>query len=167
MKIKLALLILSAVLLSCGKDHNNSNIVVTGILTDCPANTTCTYNYSDNADYTTSPLQTAHGNYRVFVYKSVNANSCDEIALLYFKTSLSNNNFDINASEIASGQTVTYGSSCTCCEMIAVKPIGGEIKGKRTDASHWLINATIILGGSDNKPVFTLTVNQYFTVKSL
>ncbi|MDB5008924.1 MAG: hypothetical protein JWP45_3317, partial [Mucilaginibacter sp.] len=108
-----------------------------------------------------------HGNYRVFVYKSVNANSCDEIALLYFKTSISNDNFDINASEIANGQAVTYGSSCTCCEMIAVKPIGGEIKGKRTDANHWLINATIILGGSENKPVFTLTVNQYFTVKSL
>jgi len=48
----------------------------------------------------------------------------------------------------------------------ATKPIGGEIKGKKTDADHWLINATVILGDINNKPVDTLSVNQIFTLKA-
>jgi len=46
-------------------------------------------------------------------------------------------------------------------------PIGGEIKGKRRDSNHWLINATIILGVSASEPVDTIVVNQYFASEKL
>jgi hypothetical protein len=58
---------------------------------------------------------------------------------------------------------------CPCCDYASIlQPIGGEIKGKKTDSNHWLINATIIFGNSINgTPADTLVVNQYFTLAKL
>jgi hypothetical protein len=84
---------------------------------------------------------------------------------LSFKTSLNSNSFVINSNVIAAG-LVTYNQNCVCCNFILLKPIGGEIKGKRTDVNQWLINATVILGDNNNKPIDTLKVNQYFTLKA-
>ncbi len=166
MKTKAAILILFAILLGC-KKSNNLNLVLNGVLTDCPSNYTCSYDYFDNADFINGN-QPVPGNYRVFWYKSVNTNVCDATTGIYFKTSLSNNEFDISSTQIAAGQIVAYDQICPCCDYATVsKPIGGEIKGKRTDANRWLINATIVFGVSANNPVDTLTVNQYFTMEKL
>jgi hypothetical protein len=166
MKTKVSILILFAILLGC-KKSNNLNLVLNGALTDCPVNYTCSYNYFDNADFTNGN-QPVPGNYRVFWYKSVNTNVCDATSEFYFKTSLSNNEFEISSNQIALGQIVAYDLVCPCCDYATVsKPIGGEIKGKRTDASHWLINATIVFGGSVGNPIDTLTVNQYFAIQTL
>jgi hypothetical protein len=163
MKTKVTILILFVILLSC-KKSNNLNLVLNGTLTDCAANSTCTYNYYDNADFINGN-QPLPGNYRVFWYKSVNTNVCDATTGIYFKTSLSDNDFEINSNQIAAGQIVAYDQVCPCCDYaVAFKPIGGEIKGKRTDANHWLINATIVFGVYAGTPIDTLTVNQYFTI---
>jgi hypothetical protein len=162
MKTFSLILILSFILFSC-KKGSNPPVTLTGTLTTCAANSTCTYYYYDNADFQ-DWRQPVAGHSRVFWYKSVNTNLCDAATEIYFKTSLSNNDFDINANQIASGQVSGYVFSCACCDVLAnVKPVGGEIKGKRTDATHWLINASVIIGTSATAPLDTIVVNQYFT----
>ncbi|MDB5091077.1 MAG: hypothetical protein JWR09_5071 [Mucilaginibacter sp.] len=165
MKNATIILFLCVILFSCRKNKDN-NILISGILTDCPTNTVCTYSYSENADISGTG-QLVPGGDRVFWYKNTNntPGSCDISSQLNFKTSLSNNSFVINASQIVAGQA-TYGQSCICCNLIGLKPIGGGIKGKKTDATHWLINAMVILGDQNNKPFDTLKVNQYFTLKT-
>jgi hypothetical protein len=163
MKIKITILILCVIVFSCKKDKN---IVLNGTLTGCPINTTCSYNYYDNADFNTYS-QLVSGHYRAFIYKSVNNNLCDATDVIFFKSSLNSNEFDITPNQIAAGQ-VDYYFSCACCDVLAnIKPIGGEIKGKRTDATHWLINATVILGTAADKPLDTLKVNQDFTLSAI
>ena len=166
MKVIAIIFILFIILFGCQKD-NNPNVILNGTLTDCAANSTCTYNYYDNADFANG--QPVQGNYRGFWYTSVNANVCGATSQFYFKTPESNSNFDISSSQIAAGQIVAYNLACPCCYIAnnVEIAIGGEIKGKRTDADHWLINATIILGVSVNEPVDTLVVNQYFAVEKL
>jgi hypothetical protein len=162
MKHRIAILFASIILLRC---HKDAPIVVDGTLTTCPVNSTCTYNYYDSADF--GGNQPKQGNYRVFWYKSTNKNLCDATSDLYFKMSLSSNNFVIDTRQIAGGQMVGYNFSCMCCDYVPLKPIGGEIKGKKVDANHWVINATVILANSQNKPLDTIKVNQYFTLTSL
>ncbi|HEY4326029.1 MAG TPA: hypothetical protein VGN20_18710 [Mucilaginibacter sp.] len=155
-------------LLSCSKD-NSTNIELNGALTDCPANTNCTYSYYNSADFTASN-QLVKGSFRVFAFKSGNSNSCGPSVQLYFKTALNSTILDISAKQIAAGQVTAYNMICPCCEYFAAiysKPIGGEIKGKRTDSNHWLINASIIFGNQSNTPIDTVTVNQYFTLEKL
>jgi hypothetical protein len=166
MKTFSLILILSFVLFSCRKS-SGPQVTLTGALTDCPANSACTYNYYDNADFQDWNKPVA-GHYRVFWYKTANSNLCGAATEIYFKTSLSNNDFDITSNQIISGQVSGYVFSCPCCDVIGnVKTIGGEIKGKRTDATHWLVNATVIIGTSSTAPLDTIVVNQYFTQQPL
>ncbi len=166
MKTKPFILVLFIFFLSCSKD-NNPNVVLNGALTNCPANSTCTYNYYESADFT-GPNRLVPGSYRVFAYNSTNQNLCDATIQLYFKTSLSNNNFDISSTQIATGHVMAYNFICACCDYISYpKSIGGEIKGKKIDSNRWLINASIILGSSANNPVDTIVVNQYYTLEKL
>ena len=65
--------------------------------------------------------------------------------------------FDLSGSQVVSAQ-VAFGQSCVCCDFVAVQPTGGEIKGQRTDASHWLVNAKVILSSADKKLTDTLVV---------
>ena len=168
MKIKTTIFIICAVLLSCRKD-NGPAIILNGTLSTCPTNSTCSYSYYESADFTGSS-QPIRGGFRVFMY-SFNQNSCGPNALLSFKTSINNNYFDISSSQIAQGLVAGYTNGCPCCEYFAQvaypKPIGGEIKGKRLDATHWLINATVIMGSSVISPVDTVVVNQYFNLEKL
>ena len=170
MKIKTAIFLLCVTLFSCSKD-NSANVILNGTLTNCPANSTCTYNYYEGADFT-GYNQLVHGNYRVFAYNSFEQNVCGPNTLLYFKISLSNNYFDISSSQIAKGQVTAYNVNCPCCYSFGPafysKPIGGEIKGKKTDSNHWLVNASIIFGNpTTNTPIDTLIVNQYYTLTKL
>jgi len=162
MKTKITLVIAGILLFACNKD---APIVVDGALSMCPVNTICTYNYYESADF--GGNRPKLGNYRVFWYKSTNKNLCDATSDLYFKTSLSSNNFVIDAQQIAGRQMVGYNFSCICCNNMPLKPIGGEIKGKKIDANHWVINATVILANSQNKPLDTIKVNQYFALTGL
>jgi hypothetical protein len=159
MKLKLTIFIFCIGLLACSKDKS---VTVNGNITGCPVNTTCTYNYFEQADFNTA-YQLISGGFKVFSYKSVNNNLCDAATSLYFKTTMSSSDFVINSSQIKAGQIVAYGFSCACCDFLAYrKPIGGEIKGTKTGTNSWLINATVIMGDANNKPTDTLVVNQHF-----
>jgi hypothetical protein len=163
MKTKLSIIVLFIALLGC-KKAANVNVVLTGTLTDCAANSTCSYTYYDNASFT-NWNQPVSGDNRLFWYKTVNNNLCDATTEIYFKTLLNNSDFDITSAQIAAGQIAGYNVNCACCDyQFFPQPIGGEIKGKKTGANTWLINASIILGPSVNHPTDTLIVNQYFTL---
>jgi len=166
MRMKSIIFILFGALLGCSKG-NNMNVELNGPLTDCPSNSNCAYNYYDSADLTNETQLTA-GKFRVFKYQSVNRNSCGATSQFYLKTSLSDNYFTIGPSQIAGGSIVAYDFTCPCCDLfVLAKPIGGEIKGRKTDAGRWLINASIVFGPSANTPMDTLIVNQYFTSEKL
>ena len=166
MKNKAFLLFLLLVTLGCAK-KNNTNVVLSTDLTACPANSNCTYNYYDNANFTNGNQPVA-GNSRVFWYKTMNANICDATTEFFFKTSMSDTEFDITSSQIASGEVFANDFICPCCDYdLLLKPVGGDIKGKRTDATHWLINASIIFSTSISAPADTVVVNQYFIQQPL
>jgi hypothetical protein len=164
MKIKALILVLFVVLIGCGKG-SNVNVVLNGATTNCPANFSCTYNYYEHASVQQNTL--IPGASREFSYTAVDSTICTDTRQLYFDFALSSDEFDIKSAQIAAGQAI-YFESCPCCNF-AFNPeaIGGEIKGKRTDANHWLINATIVIGDANNTPVDTLIVNQTFTLKAL
>lgn len=104
----------------------------------------------------------------MFWYKTVNANICGATTSFFFKTNMGDTQFDITSSQIAAGDVFANDFICPCCDYaILFKPIGGEIKGQRTDATHWLINASIIFGTAPSTPVDTVVVNQYFTRQTL
>lgn len=163
MKITCKLLIitlLSAAVLSCGK---NKKADQTEPLTGCPLNTSCTYSFTNNADFD-QPAKIVKGNSRVFSYSSENTRLCSATSRLYFKTDLSNANFTITGSQITSG-LVLYNFTCPCCDYISQELVGGEIKGTRVGDGKWLVKAEVLLGSPSLKRIDTLRVNQYFTVK--
>jgi len=166
MKTKaVTLFILVATLLGCSKDK--SNITLSGPSSNCPANSSCSYIYYDNANFVNAANIQA-GQNRVFTYIVVNSQVCNLSTSVYFKTTLSNDDFEINAAQIASGQAVAYGQICTCCDLVAnTKLIGGDIKGKKADTNTWLINATVIIGSSNGTPIDTVVVNQYFNLTTM
>jgi len=106
MKAKATIFMLFVVLLGCRKD-TGPNVILNGALTDCTANSTCAYNYYDNAGFT-SGNQFINGSYRVFWYKSTNVNACGPTSQFYFKTPMNYDTFDINSDQIAAGQIVAY-----------------------------------------------------------
>jgi hypothetical protein len=169
MKQGVTIFVLLLVLLSC-KKNSSPNITLSTNLTNCPANSNCTYNYYDDADFGNA-MPPVHGSFRVFSYQSGTLDGCGAISQFLFKTALNAVEFDINSNQIAAGQIVVGDqNSCPCCATaiaIFVKPIGGEIKGKRTDATHWLVNASIIFGSTITSPIDTIVVNQYFTQQKL
>jgi hypothetical protein len=163
MKITCKLLIItlfSAAFASCGK---NKKADQAGPLTGCPVNSSCTYNFTDKADFN-QPAKIVEGDSRVFSYNAVNNKLCSATARLYFKTALSNADFTIGSSQIASGQ-VLYNFTCPCCDYINQQPIGGEIKGTLVGSGKWLIKAIVLLGNPSAKGADTLKINQYFTSK--
>jgi hypothetical protein len=166
MKTKATIFILFAVLFSC-KKNSAPNIMLSTKLTDCPANSTCKYSYYDDADFVNS-TPPVRGNFRVFSYQSVNLNTCGATSQFYFKISLNDANFDITSNQIAAGELFANYLVCPCCYYDPlIKPVGGEIKGERTDATHWLINAAIVFGTSATAPADTLVINQYFSLQPL
>ncbi len=164
MKTAAALLILCFIIWGCRK-NGGPQVNLNGPLTVCNANYTCFYNYYDRAHVTGSYPQLQAGSSRVFVYKSVDSSVCDLTVQLSFETSLSDNTFVIDPSRLPAG---AFSTSCICCDFAYFPTtLSGEIKGKRTDNTHWLINATIITSDTNHKPLDTLLVNQYFQQQKL
>lgn len=162
MKTKTIAFLFLILICSCQK---GSVLILDTNLSSCPINSTCTYNFNDNSNFSGSN-QIISGNDRVFFYQSVNNKLCDLTTQLFLKIPMGNTEFKIDSAQIVSQQLVGYFTNCACCELLAnVNPIGGEIKGKSIDGTHWLINAKVIVGISPNKPIDTLIVNQYFSKK--
>jgi len=164
MKSKIPFLALF-ILLSCSK--GGDNIVLNTNLTGCLINSTCTYNYYDNADLSTVNQPIA-GNKRVFIYIDGVQSTCGPSKQLYFKRPINETDFDITSGQIVAGDVVAYNFTCPCCEVAYIGTVvGGEIKGKRISTNQWLVNASIIFGTSINNPIDTVVVNQKFTLKTL
>ncbi|GAA3965900.1 hypothetical protein [Mucilaginibacter dorajii] len=156
--------ILSALILiaACGKSTQPE---IDTKLTDCPANSDCTFSFQDKADLV-APNKVINGNSTVFYYSSINTRLCSATTQLYFKANTDGGTFKVSGSEIA-GNSAVYNFICPCCDYIGVKPIGGEIKGKRINGSKWLVNAVVILGNEQAKFTDTLKINQYYNLQKL
>lgn len=162
MKAKIASILLFITLFACRKE---SPLILDGTLTSC---STCTYHYYEQADYNNN-FQPIAGNYRVFQYKNGNDSSCGPTSSIFFKAPLYEDQFIIDSAQIAAGKILGYYSSCPCCEVAFFfpnNPMGGQIKVKQVDGDKWLVNAKVVMG-YQNKPVDTIIVNQYFTLKTL
>jgi len=162
MKTKILGFLFLILITSCKK---SSDLVLDTNLSSCPINSTCTYNFNDNSNFSGSN-QIVAGSDRVFTYQSINTNLCDLTTQFFFKIPMGSTQFTIDSAQIVNGQVSSYFNICACCDLIAnLNPIGGVIKGKSIDGSRWLINAKVIIGTSSNQPLDTLVVNQYFTKK--
>jgi len=162
MKIKAGIFsILIVLLFGCSKD----GLVMNGTITGCPINSTCSYQYYENADYT-NLYTLKSGQNRVFVYKSVDSAICNALTSMYFKADMGSNSFEINAKQITLAQVASASLVCACCNTVPFNPIGGDIRGTKKNSTAWLINAEIIEGDANGKPVDTVVVNQYFTLSS-
>jgi hypothetical protein len=154
--------ILIVILFGCSKD----GLVMNGTITDCPINSTCSYLYHENADYTNVYALTT-GQNRVFVYKSIDSAMCNAVTTMYFKADMSSNSFEITAKQITLAQVASANLVCTCCDIAPfINPIGGDIRGTKKNGTTWLINAEIIEGDANSKPIDTVVVNQYFTLST-
>lgn len=166
MKIKVTILAFGVFLLGC---HKDKPIVLDTILTDCPANNTCTYSYFDNADF--SEISTVgHGSYRVFTYSRNYNGTCGPVAQFYLKISLNSSDFAVILNQASMPQVVlATDDTCPCCGRAntLVPLIGGEIKGRQVSPTSWLLNARIIFGTSASHPTDSIKVNQYFTLSKL
>jgi hypothetical protein len=166
MKIKVTTLIFAVLLLSCHKDKPT---VFDTILTNCPANNTCSYSYFDHADFSAiSPV--GRGAYRVFAYSRNYNSTCGRVAQFYLKISLNSSDFVVDLNQSSMPQLIlATDDTCPCCGRAntLVPLIGGEIKGKRVSATTWLLNARIIFGTSASQPTDSIKVNQYFTLSKL
>ncbi|WP_162996621.1 hypothetical protein [Mucilaginibacter celer] len=163
MKTSCKLLIInlfSVAVAACGKSKRTDQAER---LTGCPLNTTCSYSFTDHADFD-KPAKIVTGDSRVFSYSGVNTRLCSATSTLYFKTGLSNADFNITGSQITSGH-VLYNFTCACCDYISQELVGGEIKGTRVSDGKWLVKAVVLLGTPSLKRIDTLKINQYFTVK--
>jgi hypothetical protein len=132
----------------------------TNDLTSCPVNSDCTHTFSTIPEYALDQPSS----FRAFTYGQILKESCNIETRMMIKAPLTNNQFDYNAQDIVNG-AVNYNFICPCCNFILFKPIGGHVEGYRIDDQKWLIHATVILGPEVNKPMDTLTVNQYFVKK--
>ena len=158
----LSVLLLFFLFIGCNKTND---LGLDNNLSGCPINSNCIYTYLDNADLSQN-TGVVSGNFRVFNYQVLNSKICDLTTGLYFKVPIFNNNFVIDANQIETNNTVIYYYSCICCDFLAnIHPIGGTIKGKIIRPNQWLINANVIVGLSNDKPLDTIVVNQYFTKK--
>jgi hypothetical protein len=163
MKIKAGIFsILIVILFGCSKD----GLVMNGTITNCPNNSTCSYQYYENADYT-NVYKLTSGQNRVFVYKSVDSAMCNALTSMYFKADMGSSSFEITAKQIILAQVASASLICSCCNSVGyINPIGGDIRGAKKNSTAWLINAEIIEGDANGKPIDTVVVNQYFTLSS-
>ena len=160
------ILAFGVLLLGC---HKDKPIMLDTILTDCPANNTCTYSYFDHADFSEiSPV--GQGVYRVFSYSRNYNSTCGPVAQFYLKISLNSADFTVNINQASQPQIIlATDDSCPCCGRAPtlVPLIGGQVKGKRVGPTTWLLNARILFGTSASHPTDSIKVNQYFTLSNL
>src|ERR1700735_5585742 len=113
MKAKATIFLMFVILLGC-KKGGNPNITLSTDLTNCPANSTCTYSYFDDADFVNGGPP-VHGSFRVFSYHSVSLAVAGATSQFFFKTPIGDSEFDITSTQIAAGDISANDFTCPCC----------------------------------------------------
>lgn len=148
----------------CSKSKGEA-IVDDANLTECEAGWQCRYLYYNNARYSNGTITS--GNDRLFVAASTTSSPARIGEGLLIKAPSSGSSFTLTSEDIAGGEKVTSYFSCPTCDYTATKPLGGSVKGMRVDEKRWLLEARVVLGlESNNKPVDTLHIKQYFNLST-
>ncbi|TDQ07449.1 hypothetical protein [Pedobacter metabolipauper] len=156
-----------AINFSCAKDKGVVVNIEDKDLTQCPANSSCTFLFNENADINTggSLFMTAAGNYRLF---HTNMSRPGYNILLFVKAPMNGSNFELGKADVLAGR-VKLISSCVACNMIPVKEIDGYVKGKNLtpgksiNKSKWLLEIKVIMASDVNASYSdTVFVKQYF-----
>lgn len=164
---KLNLFMLGIVLilgLSCSKEKEVN--IDEKDLTSCEKGASCKYLFTEKSDLDKSPIVVIPGDYRLFLVE--NTIGASQVSL-FIKAPMDTQQFTLNDKDIQNGK-VKYYQVCLSCDYVALKPIGGSVKGKNltpekpANQSKWLIEATILMEGVNNPTVkHTVYVKQYFT----
>ncbi len=167
---KLNLLLLGLALifsLSCSKKNESVEIDEQN-LTACEGQIPCKYVVTEKADIGNNPFEVKTGSYRLF---SLQVDNATFQTRLYIKAPMGTQQFTLNDKDIKNGKAQYY-MSCTSCDYVAYKVVGGYAKGKNlnlaqpSNQSKWLIEAKIELEAiADSKVKQTLFVKQYFMPK--
>jgi len=143
------------VLASC----EQTNVLPDDKLTSCPENATCSSLFTEQADVNTQNMGFIQGNYRVFWNEVQTGGLTTKI---YIKAPMQGNSFSLGKADIIAGR-VLFIQSCPSCNLIALKPLDGYVKGvnrhpgRRADQTRWLLEAKILLQGI-NEPAVKDTI---------
>ena len=149
----------ATLLTSCG---NKSGSPVPA-LTNC---TGCQFLFTENADLASDALFTS-GTYRLFWAELKKGVVTQKV---YIKAPMQGRSFNLSKADILAHK-VLVSDMCIFCNMIAMVPVDGSVKGtnvtpnERADRARWLIEAKIIRSAIDGGGYLKDTVNirQYFT----
>ncbi|RVU00917.1 hypothetical protein EOD41_09790 [Mucilaginibacter limnophilus] len=160
------LLVLSAALFisACKKDKKKEPAIDEKNLTTCPAGANCEYLFTEYADVSNNGALKA-GGYRLFWNTAERPGIKNQI---FIKAPVNKQSFELSANDIQQGKVLTI-TSCSVCNTIPFKPVGGWVKGKNTtpnvaaDKAKWLVEATIYQEAENDASIKdTITLKQYF-----
>lgn len=148
-----------ALLNACNDKSNNPEPE----LTKCIG---CQFLFTENADLVIPGYNFTSGNYRIF-WSEVKKNVITQ--KLFIKAPMPGTSFNLTKADILAGKVVVL-DICPNCNMFAMQPVDGSIKGvnttpgARADKAKWLIEAKIIRQPFDSTFGFrdTVYVKQYF-----
>ena len=133
-------------------------------LTNC---TGCRFLFTESADVVIPGYNFTSGGYRIF-WSEVKKGPVTQ--KMYIKAPMANKTFELNKADILAGKVVVL-DDCPNCDLIAMHPVDGSVKGvnttpgARADKAKWLIEAKIIREPVEvNNSNFrdTVYVKQYF-----
>ena len=162
---RITLLLTVAVAFAACNDKNNNPEPE---LTNC---TGCKFLFIENADFVI-PGTFINGNYRLFFSETKKSVVTQH---LYIKAPMQNTTFTLTKADILAGK-LTVLDNCPSCNMVAMLPVDGKVKGvnttpgARADKAKWLIEAKIIpepAGVNNENFRDTFYVKQYFTANSV
>jgi len=151
--IAITLLCVSFAVFSCKESSDEEPI--SGELTSCPENQTCSYKYYDNKIYKDWTLKS--GSNRVFEAKFTQPGIS---RTFYINAPLNRASFSFEGDEIK--ESVLYNFNCPACDYIGVEPVNGRIKGEKKSGGKWLIDASIVLANEQVNYRDTVFIRQYF-----
>lgn len=162
----LLLIVIGAV--SCKKDRpaQDQSFIDKNNLTDCPANATCQYLFSENADFTLNYLGVDQpGRYRLFWAEAKQESSALSV---YVKAPMAGTKFELTKADVLAGLVLPY-TSCPTCYAIPFKVVDGYAKGVNTtpekvaDQTKWLLEIKLVLRyEGSSMPDETIFIKQYF-----
>lgn len=135
-------------------------------LTDCPANATCQYLFTENVDLNPNSFSAPQqGRYRLFWAEAKQAESTMSV---YVKAAMEGTKFELTKADVLAERVLLY-RSCPTCMMIPFKVVDGYAKGvnmtpeKPADQTKWLLEIKLVIRYEGTSMADeTVFIKQYF-----
>ncbi|MEJ2883071.1 hypothetical protein [Pedobacter sp. GR22-6] len=152
---------------SCRKDRPvQEQPIDESNLTDCPANATCQYLFTENVDLNPNSFSAPQqGRYRLFWAEAKQAESTMSV---YVKAAMEGTKFELTKADVLAERVLLY-RSCPTCMMIPFKVVDGYAKGvnmtpeKPADQTKWLLEIKLVIRYEGTSMADeTVFIKQYF-----